>query len=392
MDNQFNNQTNSSENNYNNLSNRAETLSNSNTQGFANSSVMPSVSNVQAQSTSVVPQTPVVPEPQSQPSPVTPIVPEPQSQPTPVPPVVPEPQVKPTPVTPVVPEPQVQPTPVLPVVPEPQVQPTPVLPVVPEPQVQPAPVTPIVPEPQVQPATMTPAASNMQNGNVLAQSLNNFTPTNQNLNNGNVNNKKRLNILLIVAIVAVIAGIISIVVAISIKNGSAKNNTNSAKNEYEENNSNVSNKNTISYGGFDFEKMSKYQYEVIEGGLAVENNNVSMLIQAVQMDFASVDPQLEKETLEQDGFEVTDVQEKTINGTKMLAIQAKTSGKNFLVTIVEVKNDVLFVVFFINSENTNDYNNLTEIKEIVDSSTYTGSYFNYSKKFDFSKNLDDILK
>lgn len=378
MDNQFNNQTNSSENNYNNLSNRTETLSNSNTQSFANSSVMPSVSNVQAQSTSVVPQTPVMPEL--------------QSQPTPVPPVVPEPQVQPTPVTPIAPEPQVQPAPIPPIVPEPQVQPAPVTPIVPEPQVKPTPVPPVVPEPQVQPSTMTPAAPNMQNGNVLAQSLNNFTPTNQNLNNGNVNNKKRLNILLIVAIVAVIAGIISIVVAISIKNGSAKNNTNSAKNEYEENNSNVSNKNTISYGGFDFEKMSKYQYEVIEGGLAVENNNVSMLIQAVQMDFASVDPQLEKETLEQDGFEVTDVQEKTINGTKMLAIQAKTSGKNFLVTIVEVKNDVLFVVFFINSENTNDYNNLTEIKEIVDSSTYTGSYFNYSKKFDFSKNLDDILK
>ena len=356
MDNQFNNQTNSSENNYNNLSNRTETLSNSNTQGFANSSAMPSVSNVQAQSTSVVPQTPVMPEP--------------QVQPVPIPPVVPESQVQPAPVTPIVPEPQVQPAPIPPIVPEPQVQPAPVTPIVPEPQVQLAPVPPMAPEPQEQPVTMTPTAPN----------------------NGNVNNKKRLNILLIVAIVAVIAGIISIVVAISIKNGSAKNNTNSAKNEYEENNSNVSDKNTISYGGFDFEKMSKYQYEVFEGGLAVENNNVRMLIQAVQMDFASVDPQLEKETLEQDGFEVTDVQEKTINGTKMLAIQAKTSGKNCLVTIVKVKNDVLFVVFFINSENTNDYNNLTEIKEIVDSSTYTGSYFNYSKKFDFSKNLDDILK
>ena len=277
-----------------------------------------------------------------------------------------QPPVTPTPVP--APQPPVAPTPVP--APQPPVAPTPV----------PAPQPPINPMMYQQPIPQYPAQPSFSQPTMPPKK----------------SNKK----MIIIAIVIVILVVVAVVVAFLLSPKDKKKHD--PVQEYEESNMNsnsLSNSNTNSntpvssntqtYNGFEFTKLSGYNYYVEDNALYIENSREKYSISTVSANMEDVLPQYAnlQPTFESQGFTVSNLTTATYRGRQLITCHLSKDGVNYMYYAMQSpSNFYMFEGLMANSSNTFDTSMYNTIADIVNSSKLQGNSTN------FSNSLGSIVK
>lgn len=320
----------------------------------------------------MVPNQPVMPGnvPQSNPVSQAPVAPVPQPIAVPQATVMPQAQVPQAPVGPVAPVAPMPQAPVAPVAPMPQPAPVPQAP-------QPAPVPPVSPQPSVGSVPSTPGVIPPPQGNpvppVAGQPMGQPVSTPQASTSQASTPKKKKPIVLIIALVVAIA-----IVGVSLYFTFFRGNNNQSEPENVENKEEVKEEKpvskeeetTVTFHGFEFEKLEGYKYEVTENLIIISDDNQAIAISNVTGDMATIKTTVAniKTAMEQDKLTVGATKTATYAGKEMITYEVAKEdlkGLYFVVQSPDAKN--VFEGVITNTSNTVDYNSLEVVAKIVDS-------------------------
>ena len=228
----------------------------------------------------------------------------------------------------------------------------------------------------------------------MEQPMNNYNPNNT--NNGmmqtsfqpSTSNKKD-NKKLFIIIGAVVLAVIVIVLTVNKGN-------NKTLNDYED--SNVGDNNNPSgdtqiFKGFEFQKLSGYQYSVESDGLSVENNNFLLMLEIIPGKYSEAVSYKQNliDGFKNSGFTVGNVQEQTRLNKKVLTFELNMSSTNIIYFFIESPNEnYTYQVMVANSNNDYSSSMIDEGIKICNNSKYIGNYSDYAKNFGFSFNLDKL--
>ena len=199
----------------------------------------------------------------------------------------------------------------------------------------------------------------------------------------NQSKKKNTILFLIIGIGALIL-VALVVLIIVLVNGGSKGNT---INDFEDNgiveneedeteNSQISNEETISYGGFTIPKQNGYVYEIDTDGLVIANNTFATFVEVVKGTLN--DYKLMKSTIitqySNMGYNPTNAKISTYGGKEVLTIEISNAGKKGILYIFDAENSYSFVGVAMNPSNTINYNDVETSVSLLSKAKYTDAY------------------
>lgn len=244
--------------------------------------------------------------------------------------------------------------------------------------------------------------NNMSSVQNMNMDTSNFGPQPNETNN----NKSNKNKIIVISLCAILLIVVIGGVSFFLINKDKNNNSNNV-NEYEENNEintskddddepevgNTSNSNTINYNGFKFTKVSEYEYEEESGALIVHDNNTAIFINVTKVSFESVKMNYTQlsSILSQQGFTTGIIKVETYNGVEVITCEISDNENNYIYYVISSPDEeFIYEGLVYNRSSFINYNDINEMIEITNNSSYVGDYNDFATEFGIDLNTDSF--
>ena len=193
--------------------------------------------------------------------------------------------------------------------------------------------------------------------------------------------KERKTILFLITGIGALILIAVVILIIVLVNDDSKGNT---INDFEDNgiveneqdeseNSQISNEETITYGGFTIPKQNGYVYEIDSDGLVISNNTFVTFVEVIigTLDYYKLMQDTIITQYSNMGYNPTNAKISTYGGKEVLTIEISNAEKKGILYVFDAENFYSFVGVATNPSNTINYNDVGTAVSLLSKAKYT---------------------